>query len=237
MPANQAQNQWVERVLGFRWAAPQSDATQTANAAPDADAQAAELRALIQRIPSASAHGTPLFNTLLTLANAANKIPKENLAGKAEAIRKLREAFDGGGADDAKVEEQRRAEPSALEAALTAWREAGAEAGRQIEAVRKLLLATNDPALHGIAKSGLDGMIGTPFAELETALRDVAEASAAERPKLAALAVSAVGGLRRFLESDKRIAACDACPTVPISLRNTYGSGLDRLEPVLNGAG
>src|SRR5271170_3257286 len=149
MPANQAQNQWVERVLGFRWATPQSGVAQPAL---DADAQAAELRALIQRIPDASAHGTPLFNTLLTLANAANNIPKGNLAGKAEAIRKLREAFDGGGTAEAKAEEERRAEPSALEAALTTWRDTAAEAGRQIEDVRKLLLATNDPALHGIAK-------------------------------------------------------------------------------------
>jgi hypothetical protein len=125
---------------------------------------------------------------------------------------------------------------SALARGLADWQRATEATGKQIEALRSVLLATSDPGMHKIAEFGLNGITGKLRVGLETALRELARAPPSARPKAAEALAASVAAFRGFLAVDKRIAACDRCPTVPVSLRQTFGAGLDSLDRMLKSA-
>ena len=120
-----------------------------------------------------------------------------------------------------------------LKQALAAWIEATTTAGQQLDGLRKVLLAMDDPGMRKIAEFGLNALTGKLRTTLEVALREVAGAPPPGQAAAAAKAAAAVAAFRTFLATDKRVAACDACPTVPVSLRETYGAGLDSIERAL----
>ena len=124
----------------------------------------------------------------------------------------------------------------AIMRAVAEWNNTTQEVGRQVESLRKVLLASTDPELHRIAEFGLNGITGKLRVGLETALREVAVATPDARPNAAAKVAQAAAALRGFLATDRRIAACDACPTVPVSLRATFSAGLDSLDRMLKAA-
>ena len=117
--------------------------------------------------------------------------------------------------------------------AVGAWMAASEAVDGQINALRKFLLATNDPGLHKIADAGLNGITGTRKVALAKALQEVGAAKGEAVATAAARAAEAAAAFRSFAEADPRIAACDACPELPISIAATLGRGLTALEQAL----
>src|SRR4051812_24200118 len=118
--------------------------------------------------------------------------------------------------------------------AILAWREASEEVDGQLNALRKILLTTDDPDLHRIADAGLNGITGTRKVTLAKALQEVGAAKGAAVPAAGKAAAKAAAEFRSFVAGDKRIAACDACPEVEVSIAATLGRGLAALENALN---
>jgi hypothetical protein len=168
---------------------------------PEVDARAAELRTLIQRIPTISAHGTPLFNRLLALANTANNIPSQNEAAKAEAIRQLREALDGAGSGQtmqgATPPDSATRSPRAgvrLTEALMIWNRTRSYVGQQVTRLQQEIIAqTRDEEEADEISANvviledlldlLDDSLSEKLSELRAAAEPAAKAALSEQAK------------------------------------------------------
>jgi len=122
-----------------------------------------------------------------------------------------------------------------IDAALAQWRQADEAVGEQLNSLRKILLGTSDPDLHRIAEFGLNGITGRYKVGLQAALMELDRAAPAARPAIAGKAVKFAAAFRQFVQTDKRVAACDACPATPVSISRTLGDSLARLEQALAG--
>lgn len=117
--------------------------------------------------------------------------------------------------------------------ALTAWREASDAVDAQFNSLRKALLASDDEDLHRIAEFGLNGVTGSRKVGLHKALREVAAASGPALPPLAQKAVQAATEYRSFVQSDERVKACDAYPSIVTPIGTTLGRALSALAQAL----
>jgi hypothetical protein len=120
-----------------------------------------------------------------------------------------------------------------LEAAQAAWLEATATVDQQLNALRALLLRTKDPDLHRIAEYGLNGITGTRKVALAKALQEVTTAPDGKLVPLAGKAAQAAAEFRAFVQADRRVAACDSCREVTVTIGATLGGALGRLERAL----
>lgn len=117
--------------------------------------------------------------------------------------------------------------------ARAAWRSANDTINQQLDALRKVLRDSPNPGLQRIGEFGLNGITGRRRTALESRLL---EFDAAQGPALKTLAQATSASaqeFRTFIESDPRVAACDACPVTPVTLRKTLGTALLILERTL----
>jgi hypothetical protein len=121
----------------------------------------------------------------------------------------------------------------ALRAARDAYQSALTAVDRQISALAKALLASGDDDMEEIAAYELGQMIAANRAALLDLLRS---ASSGDTDRLRAAAPKirdAASVFRAQLDTDPRIAACDANPfSVPVSIRSTLARGLAGLDAV-----
>lgn len=118
-------------------------------------------------------------------------------------------------------------------AALQAWRGASESVDAQIEALRRVLLATDDKDLHRIGDYGLNGITGTRKVALLTALREITGASGPAMIPLARKAAQAAEEFRGFIQSDVRVKACDSYPKITTPIGPTLGRALGALAQAL----
>lgn len=230
----QAKDAWVHTVLGFD--VDNSASGQAATTRPDTDAHAAELQALIRRIPTISAHGTPLFNKLLALANTANNIPSQNEAAKAEAIRQLREALDGTGPamQGATPPDGAARSPRAgvrLTEALMIWNRTRSYVGQQVTRLQQEILAqTQDEedfdeisANVGILEDLLDLLddsLGEKLSELRAATEPAAKAALSQQAKDIVISFQNKAAENKLIKriDDNGFVELDIQPTVKATL-------------------
>lgn len=112
--------------------------------------------------------------------------------------------------------------------ARTAWQDATEDVDRQIEALTRRLRADPDPEMQDIAEFGLNALTGGHRVGLAAALVD-----ADRDPAAAARLRDAIDAFARHVATDERIAACDRCPDLPISIATTVGAGLRALSAAL----
>ncbi len=118
-------------------------------------------------------------------------------------------------------------------AALVTWRGASEDVDAQINELRRVLLATDDAGLRGIAEYGLNGITGTRKVGLLAALREVGGASGPALLPLARKAAQAAEEFRGFVQSDPRVKACDAYPKITTPIGPTLGRALGALALAL----
>ncbi len=106
----------------------------------------------------------------------------------------------------------------------------------QLNALRRKLLASDDPDLRQIAESGLNAITVDRRVGLMAAVMDLDSADASTKTARAEAARNAAVALRSFVETDERIATCDECPTLEITIRKTMSAALSGLEQALAAA-
>lgn len=126
---------------------------------------------------------------------------------------------------------------TAVETALSAWRDAKEQADQQIEALRLALHKQGHARLkriaeQGITEGGLNALTGGRMVALWTALLEGRQAptDAAARLRIR----QAAAGLRDFIASDRRIDLCQSNPlTGPIALREPLVAALGRVDQLM----
>jgi hypothetical protein len=151
---------------------------------------------------------------------------------KADWVLRVLGVQTGSGAPDAKPFDE-AAFKRDFTAAVTAWRSASEDVDGQINDMRKALLATNDADLHRIADTGLNGITGSRKVGLQKRLIDVGRASGDAIAPAALNAAKAAHAYRVFLQSDPRVAACDAYPKIKTPIGATLGKALGVLAKTL----
>jgi hypothetical protein len=114
------------------------------------------------------------------------------------------------------------------------WQDASDEVDRQIGALQKLLRGAADSRLQPIAETGLNAMTAGYKVKLLAALHDMDRASDTDKPTVAPRVIKTASALRAHLQTDKRIAACDACPHLKITIGATLGDGLAAMVKALS---
>ncbi len=121
--------------------------------------------------------------------------------------------------------------------ALAGWQSAIEAVDGQIAALQGALRSQDDPALKGIAESGLNAVTGDFKVPLMAALEDVRRASGSGRRAACAKAQKLAVAFGKHIAGDPRVAACNANPFgVPVSIVGTLGPALDALELALSDA-
>jgi len=118
-----------------------------------------------------------------------------------------------------------------------AWLTASETVDGQIGQLRQLLLGANDKSMQEIAEYGLNAMTGGYKVPMLTAMRAMDQASDTSRASVAAKVSKAAAALRAQLLSDPRVAACDACPHVKVSIAATLGGALAEMQAALGRLG
>lgn len=114
--------------------------------------------------------------------------------------------------------------------ALAAWRQALLAVDGQIAGLQRLLRTAPDDELTEIAEFGLNAMTGNFKVKLQSALMEAQSGNDKARQIAARLA----GAFRDHLNSDARVAACDANPFgVAMSIRQTLVPPLTSLLSAL----
>jgi uncharacterized protein involved in exopolysaccharide biosynthesis len=118
------------------------------------------------------------------------------------------------------------------EAAESAFAAAARIVDQQIDALRAVLRASENPNLRTVADSGLAELTAPMRQDVQAAI--AAAGRGAEQLKSAAPALrEAVESLRARLARDARIAACDENPFgVAVTIRAGYAAALDRIADV-----
>lgn len=119
------------------------------------------------------------------------------------------------------------AEPGPL---TPVWTQATSIANAQLVALLKALNATGFDIMKKVAQSGIDKLTDGPAAEVAKAVAAYDKTGADAAPALR----NATKAMRAKLDSDRVIAALDSNPIgMPVSLRATFGSALDRIDAAL----
>ena len=97
--------------------------------------------------------------------------------------------------------------------------------------------ASGDEELEGIAEFGLNGLTGDFRVPLMGAIHVINTANGDALKKAAANAHNILTGFRQHLNADKKVEACDENPFgVKVTIRETFGQGLDQLAQALSAA-
>lgn len=121
-----------------------------------------------------------------------------------------------------------------LVAALKTLQAASDTVSDQMAALQKALKASGDKELIAIAEYGLNGVSGNYRVRLMALQRELQAAQGDALRKAALRALPVVKGMRKFIDTDPRVAACDRNPLkLPVSLRATLGSALAGLLTAL----
>jgi hypothetical protein len=117
------------------------------------------------------------------------------------------------------------------------WQQASEQVDRQIGQLQHLLRDAADKRLQTIAATGLNAMTAGYKSRMLAAVHDMDRASGTEQPAMAARVAKAAIALRNHLLTDKRVAACDACPHLTITIRQTLGDALANMAHALTRGG
>ena len=126
---------------------------------------------------------------------------------------------------------------TAVETALSAWRDAKEQADQQIEALRLALHKQGHVRLkriaeQGITEGGLNALTGGRMVALWKALLEGRQAPTDPAARLRIR--QAAAGLRDFIASDRRIDLCQSNPlTGPIALREPLVAALGRVDQLM----
>ena len=116
-----------------------------------------------------------------------------------------------------------------LTSALAAWEDALAKTNTQIEALQQVLRASPDKDLHDIAEFGLNAITANHRVKLQAALMDLRNGVPG-----AGAALKLASSLLDHINTDMRIAACDANPFgVRMNLHGTLAPALSQLAAAL----
>jgi hypothetical protein len=122
-------------------------------------------------------------------------------------------------------------------AAKQTWQTSSDNLDTQITELQQALRKSGDGELMEIAEFGLNGVTGNFKVPLMTAIREVDAASGDGLQKASTKARGIIAGFRKHLESDERVQACADNPFgVNVSIRETIGEGLDKLDEALAAA-
>ena len=122
-------------------------------------------------------------------------------------------------------------------AARQAWQTASDTVDGQLSALQSALRQTGDPELIEIAEFGLNAMTANHKTRLLTMLVELGDAGPDIARRTGPKAISLLEEFQAHIESDPRIAACDANPAdVPVSIRTTLGPALAGLQAALEAA-
>ncbi len=119
--------------------------------------------------------------------------------------------------------------------ACQAWRAASEAIDGQMGALQKALRASGDPELIDIAEFGLNAVTGDHKVRLTALLSELGSPAAAQKSGAKTLAL--LSDFKTHIETDPRVAACDANPiAVPVSIRATIAPALAGLQAALEAA-
>jgi hypothetical protein len=118
-----------------------------------------------------------------------------------------------------------------LVAAIQAWQGAMASIDSQIAQLAAALKKTGDEDLMDIGDKGVNALTGNHKVRLMAILREVASGQPEVQRRTAAKGLPLVAKFRQHIESDERVAVCDANPfNVTVTIRKTLGDSLGQLE-------
>lgn len=121
--------------------------------------------------------------------------------------------------------------------AKQAWQTANDSVDEQVAKLQGALKKSNDEELQEIAEFGLNGVTGNLKVPLMAVLKDIDDANGETLPKHSARLRTIVTGFRKHITSNPKIEACDDNPFgVKMTIKQTIGGGLDKLEEVVSGA-
>ena len=229
-PGQAERDSWVARVLGVALQPPPPPP-------PDSGMFLNTLTQLAGQIANVAAGDKDVQRSLVEIAASANKaIGAGDFAGAEAAIGQLRSALaaaaqrgDAAGADGSAPARAK----SAIQAATEAWQSASDAVDGQIAELQDFLRASPDPELQDIGETGLNALTAGHKVKLMAALRDLGGAAGEALPGLAAKTRKVVDEFIAYIDGDDRIAACDECPHVPMSIRATLGGGLRKMQDAL----
>jgi len=116
-----------------------------------------------------------------------------------------------------------------LTAALAGWEDALEKTNTQIEALQMALRASPDKDLHDIAEFGLNAITANHRVKLQVALTELRNGAPS-----AGAALKLVTSLLGHIDTDVRVAACDANPFgVRMNLHATLAPALSQLAAAL----
>ena len=122
-------------------------------------------------------------------------------------------------------------------AARDGWQSAVERVNSQIDALAKALRATGDTDLAEIADTGLMTVTGGFRTKMTAAMHELGTDDAAKLRKNGGKAAGFAEKLKAQLDSDAKVAGCDANPYgVAVSIRATLGPALANLAAVLRAA-
>ena len=118
--------------------------------------------------------------------------------------------------------------------ARDALRDAMETVDGQIDSLAHALRATGAPVLKEIAEYGLNAVTANHKVKLMAAIMSLGAGSPEAMAKGSAKALGLVRDFRTHIETDARVAACDANPLdLPVSIRDTLKPALAQLEAAL----
>lgn len=118
-------------------------------------------------------------------------------------------------------------------AARAAFQRATEQVDAQISALQTALRDSEDPDYEEIAEFGLNGLTDNTRVPLQAAIMETKAGTTTDLRAAAPKLIKAVVAFRSQLSSDARIEACDDNPLdIQVSIRETYGDALDRIEAV-----
>ena len=121
--------------------------------------------------------------------------------------------------------------------ARQAWQAVSDTLDAQLANLQSALKKSNDEDFREIAEFGLNGVTGNFKVPLMAALKEMDNVHADTLPKTSARTRAIIAGFRKHLTSSAKIEACDDNPFgVKMSIRQTIGGGLDKLEEALPAA-
>lgn len=121
-------------------------------------------------------------------------------------------------------------------AVLAQFQQAGESVDAQVSALQAALREVDDPDLHEIADSGLNGLTNRTRVPLQAALLEAGKGAEALK-KVAPKLLAAAEQFRVQLEADARIAACDDNPFgVACEIQDTYAAALDAVSELAESA-
>jgi hypothetical protein len=119
-------------------------------------------------------------------------------------------------------------------AARQAWEAASGAVDAQLAQLQGALKKSKDEDFQRIAEYGLNAVTGNFKVPLMAALIEMDGISEEAFPKTAARTRSLVARFRKHIETNEKVAVCDDNPFgVKVSVRQTMGGGLARLEEAL----